>query len=597
MGAMPTPTAVARQMEKLDRGLVVVRQADGSCFLSWRLLGNDPAGIAFNLYRATDTAAPEKLNSEPLQNFTCFTDVGAPLDKAQAWFVRPVLAGEEHAESKRVFQKADEPARPYRSIPLQTPAGYLPGDTSPGDLDGDGEYDLVVHQVGRSRDNSQAGLTDPPILQGYKLDGTRLWEINLGENIREGAHYTQFLVFDLDGDGRAEVVCKTADGTVDGAGKVIGDARADYRNARGYILDGPEFLTVFDGLTGAALATTPYLPARGRVAAWGDAYGNRVDRFLACVAFLDGERPSFVMCRGYYTRTVLAAWDWRGGKLTARWIFDTHAGAPELRAYAAQGNHNLSVGDVDGDGRDEIVYGAMCVDDDGRPLWNTGLGHGDALHLSDLDPERPGLEIFDIHEHVTHDKGIDFRDAKTGEILWSKKSPDVGRGVSFDVDPRYPGHECWAAGPGLNRMYDSRGRPIGPRPRSCNLAVWWDGDFVRELLNGTTIDKWDFENAREIRLLSASDFDCASNNGSKATPALCADLLGDWREEVLWRTRDGKELRLFTTTIPTTHRLPTLMHDPQYRLSVAWQNVGYNQPAHPGYFLGAGMKSREPGAP
>ncbi|MEO7318843.1 MAG: hypothetical protein ABIZ56_07640, partial [Chthoniobacteraceae bacterium] len=323
---------------------------------------------------------------------------------------------------------------------------------------------------------------------------------------------------------------------------------------------------------------------------WGDAYGNRVDRFLACVAYLDGKRPSLVMCRGYYTRSVLAAWDWRDGKLTQRWVFDTHDGTPGNLAYAGQGNHNLSVGDVDGDGRDEIVYGSMCVDDNGKGLWNTGFGHGDAIHLSDLDPEHPGLEVFDIHEHVLGDVGIDLRDAKTGKPLWTKPSPDVGRGVAFDIDPRHPGHEVWAAGPGLNALYDCQGNDIGPKPRSCNMAVWWDGDFLRELLSGTTIAKWDFENGREVPMLSAGDYDCLSNNSTKANPCLCADILGDWREEVIWRARNGCELRIFTTTIPTTHRLPTLMHDPLYRLGIAWQNVGYNQPAHTSYFLGDGMK-------
>ena len=479
---------------------------------------------------------------------------------------------------------------PYLSIPLQTPPGYTPNDVSVGDLDGDGEYEIVLHQAARGRDNSQAGQTEPPILEAYKFDGTLLWRINLGLNIREGAHYTQFMVYDFDGDGRAEIACKTADGTIDGVGKVIGNAKADYRNPRGYILDGPEFLTIFDGKTGAALATADYIPPRGRVADWGDSNGNRVDRFLACVAYLDGKRPSLVMCRGYYTRTVLAAWDWRDGKLTQRWVFDSHDGTPGNLAFAGQGNHNLSVGDVDGDGRDEIVYGSMCVDDNGKGLWSTGFGHGDAIHLSDLDPAHPGLEIFDIHEHVRGEVGIDLRDAKTGKALWTKPSPDVGRGVAFDIDPRHPGHEIWAAGPGLNALYDCQGHDIGPRPRSCNMAVWWDGDFLRELLGGTTIAKWDFENGREVPVLTAGDFGCASNNGTKANPCLCADILGDWREEVIWRTRDARELRIFTTTIPTTHRLPTLMHDPQYRVSIAWQNVGYNQPAHTSYFLGDGMK-------
>ena len=589
--ALPINDARAqRQMEALGRGVVALAQSDGKIFLSWRLLGTDADDIAFNVYRSTDGGEPVKLNAEPMREATNFSDSDAPADKANAWFVRPVLNAVEQADSARFSRKANAPALPYLSIPLQTPPGYTPNDASAGDLDGDGEYEIVLHQAARGRDNSQAGTTEPPILEAYKLDGTLLWRINLGRNIREGAHYTQFMVYDFDGDGRAEVACKTADGTIDGAGKVIGDAKADWRSPRGYILDGPEFLTIFDGRTGAALATADYVPPRGRVADWGDAYGNRVDRFLACVAYLDGKRPSLVMCRGYYTRTVLAAWDWRDGKLTQRWVFDTHDGTPGNRAFAGQGNHNLSVGDVDGDGRDEIVYGSMCVDDNGKGLWNTGLGHGDAIHLSDLDPAHPGLEIFDIHEHVRGEVGIDFRDAKTGAVLWSKPSPDVGRGVAFDIDPRHPGHECWAAGPGLNALYDCAGKDIGTKPRSCNMAVWWDGDFLRELLSGTLIAKWDFENGREVPLLTAGDFGCASDNGSKANPCLCADLLGDWREEVIWRTRDARELRLFTTTIPTAHRLPALMHDPQYRLGIAWQNTGYNQPAHPGYFLGDGMK-------
>ena len=579
-----------RQMEFLGRGVVAIPQGGGKVFVSWRLLGTDPDDVEFNLFRVTENAEPVKLNADVLRDVTCFVDTDIPTDKANAWLVRPVTKDAEEPESARFALKANASAQPYLSVPLKTPPGYTPNDASVGDLDGDGEYEIVLHQAGRGRDNSQRGQTDPPILEAYKFDGTFLWRINLGGNIREGAHYTQFLVYDFDGDGRAEVVCKTADGTIDGAGKVIGDAQADHRNDRGYVLDGPEFLTVFDGRTGAALATTDYLPPRGRVADWGDDYGNRVDRFLACVAYLDGKRPSFVMCRGYYTRSVLAAWDWRDGKLSKRWIFDTHDAAPGNREYAGQGNHNLSVGDVDGDGRDEIVYGSMCVDDDGRGLWNTGLGHGDAIHLSDLDPDRPGLEVFDIHERARNGKGIDFRDAKSGGILWSKPSPDVARGVSFDIDPRHPGHECWAAGPGLDALYDCKGERIGPKPRSCNMGVWWDGDLLRELLSGTTIAKWDYENEREETLLSARDFDCASNNGSKGNPCLCADLFGDWREEVIWRTRDGKELRIFTTTIPTTHRLPTLVHDPQYRLGIAWQNVAYNQPAHTSYFLGDGMK-------
>jgi rhamnogalacturonan endolyase len=578
-----------RQMEKLGRGVVAINQSDGTVFVGWRLLGSDPDNIAFNLYRTSGDGPPVKLNATPLAKSTHFVDNTAEPGKSIAYFVRPMSDGRELEPSGSFTLPANGPARPYITIPLRTPEGYSPNDASVGDLDGDGEYEVVLHQTSRGRDNSQAGQTGEPILEAYKLDGSFLWRINLGKNIREGAHYTQFLVYDFDGDGRAEVVCKTADGSVDGQGAVIGDAAKDYRNPSGYVLDGPEFLTVFEGRTGRMLATTDYLPPRGKAADLGDNYGNRVDRFLACVAYLDGVRPSIVMCRGYYTRTVLVAWNWRDGKLSHVWTFDTNAGDTSLRAYRGQGNHNLSVGDVDGDGRDEIVYGACCIDDNGKGLYSTGLGHGDALHLSDIDPDRPGLEVFDIHERPRHANGAEFRDAKTGQLIWGKASPDVGRGVAMDIDPRHRGYEMWASGQGLSGLWNVKGETISDRkPRSCNFGVWWDGDPLREILDSNRITKWNWESGTETPLVVADG--CVSNNGTKSTPCLCADILGDWREEVIWRTRDNKELRIYTTTIPTDHRLYTLMHDPQYRLSVAWQNVGYNQPTQPGFYLGDGMK-------
>lgn len=578
--------AAPPQREVLGRGLVALQTAPGRVYVGWRMLATDAPEAAFHLYRASPGGAAVRLNAEPLRRTTDYVDTTAPTNGTVSYFVRPVLKGVEQAAGRPFELNLVVGPRPYLSIPLQTPAGYQPNDAAPGDLDGDGEYEIVLHQAGRGRDNSQRGQTDPPMLEAYQLDGTRLWRINLGRNIREGAHYTQFLVFDFDGDGRAEVVCKTADGTVDGTGRVIGDAQADYRTPEGFVLSGPEYLTVFDGRTGRALVTTNYLPPRGEVAAWGDQYGNRVDRFLAAVAYLDGQRPSIVMCRGYYTRTVLVAWDWREGRLTHRWTFDSHSGPPGLREYAGQGNHGLSVADVDGDGRDEIIYGSCVIDDDGKGLYSTGLGHGDAMHVSDLDPERPGLEVFGIHERARHPHGVSFRDARTGQILWSKASADVGRGLAADIDPRHPGSECWAAGAGLSGLWNARGEVISARrPRSCNFAVWWDADPLRELLDRNVITKWNWENGTETTLLLAEG--CVSNNGTKATPCLSADLLGDWREEVLWRTTDGRELRLYISTIPAAFRLPTLMHDRQYRLAVAWQNVAYNQPPHPSFHLQA----------
>ncbi len=445
----------------------------------------------------------------------------------------------------------------------------------------------------RGYDNSQRGVCPGTTkLDAYRLDGRFLWRIDLGKNIREGAHYTPFIVYDLDGDGRSEVAVRTAEGTVDGTGVTIGDTdgdgRTDYVNAQGYILEGPEFLSIFDGQTGKEKARVPYI-ARGRVADWGDDYGNRVDRFLMGVGYFDGERPSVVICRGYYTITRLQAWNYRAGKLSMAWSFDSRS-RPEYRQYEGQGNHNLSIGDVDGDGRDEIVYGAMCLDDDGAPLYNTRLGHGDAIHLSDIDPDRPGLEVFDIHERPRHQVGAEFRDARTGQLIWGKPSPDVGRGVALDIDPRYRGYEMWASGQGLRGVWNVKGEVTSERkPRSCNFGVWWDGDLLRELLDRTTISKWNWQEQSETSLLSASG--CSSNNGTKATPCLCADILGDWREEVVWRTADSRELRIYTTTIPTEHRLYTLMHDPIYRISAALQNVGYNQPTQPGFYLGDGMRA------
>jgi rhamnogalacturonan endolyase len=597
-----------RQMEKLGRGVVAINQGEGKVFVSWRMLGTDPENVAFNLYRRTGSEAPRKLTEKPLTESTNFQDSGVDTTKANAYFVRPVISGKEQAAGASFTIPANAPARPYLSIPLQTPAGFTPGDASVGDLDGDGEYEIIVKQEGHPRDNSHEGMTDGSKLEAYKLDGTLMWRIDLGKNIREGAHYTQFMVFDLDGDGRAEIVCKTADGTTDGQGKVIGDASANWVNESGRILRGPEYLTVFDGRTGAALATTKYIPARHPdtenptsdqlKAVWGDGYGNRGDRFLACVAYLDGIHPSVVMCRGYYTRTVLAAWDFRGGKLTSRWVFDS--ATPGNEKYAGQGNHNLSVADVDGDGKDEIIYGAMTVDDNGKGLYSTGYGHGDALHVSDLDPDHPGLEVFDIQERFD-DAGANFRDARTGETLWKKASVQAatsggdkgegpGRGLALNIDPRYRGSECWVAGAGIKGMFDAKGNKIAENTPACNMGVFWDGDLQSELLNGTTIEKWDYVNAKTISLLQSKDFGCASNNGTKANPAISVDLFGDWREEVIWRTEDNKELRIFTTTIPTKHRLVTFMHDPVYRLGIAWQNVGYNQPPHTSFYMGDDMK-------
>jgi len=608
--------------EKLGRGVVAVRSSETEVFISWRLLATDPPGIGFNVYRFTGAGPAVLLTPRPLTGPTYFIDGQAPLNQDNYFIVHSVVNGAEQNENPFVYLPASSPVRQYLSIPLQIPDSgvtpdrvaytYSPNDASVGDLDGDGEYEIVLKwDPSNSKDNSQSGHTGNVYLDAYKLDGTRLWRIDLGRNIRAGAHYTQFMVYDLDGDGRAEVACKTAPGTLDASGRPIAttpalfqgeipavDPEADYRNSAGYVLTGPEFFTIFDGLTGAELVTTHYDPPRNRnpsspdVTAWGDNYGNRVDRFLAAVAYLDGERPSLVLCRGYYTRAVLTAWNWRDGRLTRVWTFDSDDGTPGNAAYRGQGNHNLSVADVDGDGRDEIIYGAAAIDDDGRGLYATGRGHGDALHVADMDPRRPGLEVFQPHETPSSYRfhGLDYRDARTGEpICGVEGGGDIGRGIALDIDPRYPGFEFWGAGPtgGLytvgacddDAVKGPRAREISAtKPRPINFGVWWDGDYLRELLDGTTISKWDWQESATRTLFSPEGV--ASNNGTKATPALSADILGDWREEVIWRTTDNSELRIYTTTLPTQHRRATWMHDRQYRLAVVWQNVAYNQPPH-----------------
>nr|WP_235200723.1 rhamnogalacturonan lyase [Paenibacillus sp. FSL H7-689] len=570
-------------MEYLDRGVVAVKTGTG-VFISWRLLGTEGSNVSFNVYRDGT-----KVNASPITNSTNLQDASGT--SSSKYTVRAVVSGTEQAASAAASVWGNN----YLSVPLSVPAGgttpdgvaytYSANDASAGDLDGDGEYELIVKwDPSNSKDNSQSGYTGEVFIDAYKLNGTRLWRISLGKNIRAGAHYTQFMVYDLDGDGKAEVAMKTADGTKDGTGVVIGDASKDYRNSSGYVLSGPEFLTVFNGQTGKALSTVNYEPARGNVSSWGDNYGNRVDRFLAAVAYLDGERPSLVMARGYYTRTVLVAYNWRNGQLTKQWTFDSNTSGNS--GYAGQGNHNLSVADVDGDGKDEIVYGAMAVDDNGKGLYTTGLHHGDAMHLSDLDPDRPGLEVFQVHETPSN-AGVEFRDAGTGQLIWGvKTTKDIGRGMAADIDPRYKGAEVWADG----SLYTAKGQKLGTTlPSSTNFGIWWDGDLLRELLDSNRIDKWNYANSTTMNLLTASGV--SSNNGTKSTPNLQADLFGDWREEVVWRTNDSSALRIYTTTAVTDKRIYTLMHDPVYRLGVAWQNVAYNQPPHTGFYLGEGMST------
>ena len=588
--------------EALDRGVVAVRLPDDKVAVSWRILSDDHKHEAFDVYRNG-----ERLTAQPMTKGGAFFIDEKPLKNEDATYeVRVTNAKHGTVAPVGSFSLCSDAPIGYFTIPLSTPQGegrtrYTANDASVGDVDGDGQYEIFLKwEPTDAHDNAHDGMTSPTIFDCYRLNGERLWRINMGRNIRSGAHYVPFMVYDFDGDGRAEMMVKTADGTTDGQGNVIGDASVDYRNQKGRILSGPEFITVFDGLTGRALDTKPYIPERGRLAAWGDSKGNRSERYLAAVGYLGAKdangkmTASAMFCRGYYTRTVIAAWDWDGKELRNRWTFDTDE--PQWATYAGQGNHNLRVADVDGDGLDELTYGSMAVDHDGKGLYNTGFGHGDAIHLL-ADPKTNHLYIWDCHENKRD--GSDLRDAATGKVVFQIKSrTDVGRAMAADIDPTNYGVEMWSTDShGVRNMkgevVSTAKDPKDPQHDNTliingkylpvNFGIWWDGDLLRELLDHETVWKYDWKEKSIDRL---QKYEGSFNNWTKSNPCLSADILGDWREEVIMRNRESTELRIYITPHPTDYRIDCLMQDIPYRLSVATQNVGYNQPSETGYYIG-----------
>ncbi|PJJ71960.1 hypothetical protein CLV46_1519 [Diaminobutyricimonas aerilata] len=703
-------------LEPLDRGLVAASTPEG-VFLSWRLLGTEVTGHTDTGMRGTDFHVYR--DGRRIATVTDSTNFLDPDGTAAARYrVQPTDERGRHGGHKT---EVTPWAQASVDIPLQkpadgvTPAGeaytYSAGDMSVGDVDGDGAYEYVVKwDPSNAKDVSQVGYTGNVYLDTYEQDGTLLHRIDLGVNIRAGAHYTQFLVHDFDGDGRAETMLKTAPGTTvtrydkrgdpaesraitlpreDRAAGYTNDddyrmSAADYeehltdvfqgwsghpevmagnwpatleeafgipvtheypltreaaaelvdyfidvyapsrsarnqlRNFAGFILSGPEYLTVFDGRTGRELQTVRYTPERhddGLM--WGDYAmsriepGNRVDRFLSGVAYLDGEHPSAIFARGYYTRANIVAYDWDGKRLTQRWHADSgwvpmtnpfndgphgrDGTDPQYGSITTQGFHSLSAADVDGDGRHEIVYGSATLDDDGSVLYSSAdvlpagssapgtvarLGHGDAMHVTDIDPARPGLEIYTVHEGATSAPyGYALRDAATGEVIYGAYSGrDTGRGMIGDVRPDVPGIETWAIG-----MRSASGEQLSSQIPGTNQSIRWAADGTTQLVNGTgdgdvTIDDW-----TRGRLLTATG--TRSNNGTKGNPSLVADVFGDWREELLVRTADSSAIRIFTSTELTDRKLYTLMHDVQYRAEVARQQTTYNQPSYPGFYL------------
>ncbi|GAA2277490.1 hypothetical protein GCM10009853_034600 [Glycomyces scopariae] len=717
------------QLEDLDRGLVAAVTGDG-VFLSWRLLADEVTGYNDSgLTGATFKVYRDGKRIGTVTDSTNFLDTAGDGD-AEYKVVAVKRGPDEVSDTVTPWSEG------YLDIPLQKPADgvtpvgegytYKANDISPGDLDGDGDYEYVVKwDPSNSKDVSQVGYTGPVYLDAYTQEGELLWRIDMGVNIRAGAHYTQFDVYDFDGDGKAEVMMKTAPGTkttsfvkdkeeyitlprddrragvthqddyrlsaddyydhlvamfrgwdehpevVNGdwpatieaalgadaqfdfaypLSQADAETLADYfidvyapsRSARnqlrlfqGFIVDGPEYLTVFNGRTGLEMDTIDFPVERGDDGLlWGDYAmariepGNRVDRFLSGVAYLDGEHPSAIFARGYYTRTTITAIDWDGRHLEQRWQADSgHAPMPnpfnsgphgvegpdpEWGTLTTQGDHSLQVADVDGDGRQEIVYGAATLDDDGSLLYssydimpegsgNPGalakLGHGDALHVGDFDPDREGLEIFSVFEGgVWAPYGYAMRDAETGEVLWGGYTGrDTGRGMVGDIDPSIPGLEAWAGLPpdqagNPEGLFTAAGEPIETAAPGTNMSIRWDADLTTQLVHGAdaaTIEETTIRDYQDGVVLDAAG--TLTNNYTKGNPGLVADVLGDWREELLVRTADSSAIRVFTSTEVTDHKLFTLMHDPQYRVGVANQQTTYNQPQYTSFYLGSDM--------
>lgn len=637
------PVLPPRQVEFLNRGVVAFKASIppeaplppiGDIYVGWRMLGTDPqASTSFDLYCSTNGAAAVAIATN-ITASTNFVHTGQNYNDSHAYYVVPKLNGVTQPVSETYTLSAAATAKKHIDIPLEPPPAialpngqnsytYNANDASVGDVDGDGQYEIILKwDPSNAQDSANNGYTGPVYIDCYRLDGTRLWRMNLGQNIRAGAHYTQHVVYDLDGDGRAEIAMRTAPGTIDGQGNAVlmdnDQVADDYRNSNGRINAGPEYLTIFDGLTGAALTTTAFTPDRVNVNTWGDTSGNRADRYLGGIAYLDGKRPSLIMMRGYYNarltgngedvaRNEVTAWNWRGGTLSQQWWFKAGFKTNDNinSDYIHGGGHNLFAADVDGDGRDEILSGAIVIDDNGDRLYTTGLGHSDALMVTDMNPNRPGQEVFAPHEvpGMYTQNGVayggDLHDAKTGELLLAiPGSGDVGRGNAFDIDPRFTGFEMWTSADG--GIWNATGARVQDKPTNMfqNMGIWWDADPLRELEDGTTISDWVINPSTGIggrsNLVSATgngslndSTGLSSNNGTKSTPSLIADIFGDWREEIIWRQSNNLALQIWSTTIPANNRTYTLMHDVQYRESVAFQQTGYNQPTATSFYLGA----------
>ena len=625
--AMAAVCLLVQAQETLNRAPVAVKTSKG-VLVSWRSLSGD-GDLGFNVYRDG-----VRLNAEPITTKTNYLDA----DGVAGATYRIESAYGETAETKAwdnmyTTLKINRPPATKDASGALT-GRYRPDEISIGDVDADGEFELVVKWLpDNQRDSGKDGKASPTYLSCHKMDGTQLWRICLGHNIRSGNHTMTFLVYDFDGDGKAEMICRTAAGSTDGNGKYVseaGDASIQatdntktYQNSKGYVTGGEEFLTVFNGETGAAMHTIWYRPNRGLGdsgasstidKAWGDTYGNRCERFNAAVAYLDGSRPTAILQRGYYSLCYIWAVDWNGSELSTRWLhrgtakdkWDVIDGTGTVVASGTgkssygQGVHGISIGDVNGDGRDDICTGGATIGADGQLLCSTGYGHGDAIHLADLVPDRPGLEIMMPHEESPF--GYDVHDATTGEVLaYATSSKDNGRGLACDFVPSHKGSEFWSSAD--NNMYACEdGKQIASSKPDTNFRIYWTGDPFDQTFDGRydsgsemcspRIRAWNTSSKGIVTVQEFAEYgQPQTSNTTKATPCLQADFLGDWREElIMWQYESDWSsptctLMIFSTPQETEYKVPCLLEDHQYRMAVAWQNASYNQPPHLSYSL------------
>lgn len=589
-------TNLVRIAESLTRGCYGVK-VDNGVYLSWRLFGNEPISTTFDIYK-NGTMIKSELDC---LNYTdtdgTIKDIYAIVPHGDTVYDSDMFVPFETATFDIPVSKPESNSDEY---------SYEMHDASCADVDNDGEYEIIVKwEPSDYKDNSQSGFTDNVYLDCYETDGTKLWRIDLGINIRAGSHYTQYIAYDFDCDGYAELAVRTAPGSKDSTGAYVSrkgaaidgepltwknsytnktytdesDLRDSSGDTIGKITKGPDWLTMFNGKTGEAIQTVNYFPQRGNVTSWGDDYANRSERFLAAAAYLDGRHPSLIMSRGYYERAAMAAYNWDGESFSLIWKRDD---TYQPGTLYGNGNHQLSVCDADNDGKDEIVFGSTIVNDDGTILNSTKHGHGDALHVSDFNNDGK-QEVFQVHEEYYAEYGGEYRDAATGTILANiGADSDVGRGLMANLDDDFEGSEFFTSA--NSNMYNGSAEIIGTTPTGVNPAfvIWWDGDLGREILWKKHIADYDINTSTKTIL---TEFTGCVHVGKDA-PLISLDFFGDWREEAIYPTSDHTAMRLFMTTIPTEYKIPTLMHDTQYRCAVAWQNVGYNQPPHPKFFIG-----------